>query len=101
MLPVKKKIKNPSVTNRQTCTSSKKYSVDFQRLTQIRKNIFQPPPPLLTPQKPQFLSQPPLFQQFTAKRFFASRFPYIWRDKFFSPTIENRKSKLKNNWFPE
>jgi hypothetical protein len=23
-----------------------KYSVDFQRLTQIRKNIFQPPPPL-------------------------------------------------------
>jgi hypothetical protein len=54
-----------------------KYSVDLQRLTQIRKNIFQSPSPLFPPKKPRFLSQPPLLQQLTAKRFFAFGFPYI------------------------
>ena len=72
-------------TNGQTRTRPKKYSVDFQRLTQIRKNIFRSPPAFLTSQNPQFFSQPPLLQQVTAKRFFRSGFPYIWRDKFSPP----------------
>src|SRR5262245_1181859 len=86
-----------SVTNPH---ETKKYYVDFQRFKEIRKNIFQSPPPLLTGQQPQFLSQSPLPQQLTAKRFFGSGFPYIWRDIFLQrcqePQIKTGKMNRTN-----
>jgi len=92
--PVKNKIKNPSVTNRQTCTSSKKYSVDFQRLTQIRKNIFRPPPSLLTPQNLNFCRNLLCSNNLPPNAFSPPTSP-IYGETNFLP--DNRKSKYDSS----
>jgi hypothetical protein len=80
-------------TNR---TSSKKYSVDFQQLTQIRKNIFHSPPPVL-PLKNLNFSRNLLSPNNLPPNAFSLPASPIYGETIFLPSaLADRKSKIEN-----